>query len=288
MERRCAADQSWELVSARPDRRLRPGVRGYRGSALMLDRPQRRIDIPTGAVSLVVNLDTPIRLATVSARPPAWSCYDSLVAGLQTSATISEHGGRIRSVEVLLAPWMAYTVLGVDLHELRDLVVPVPDILGTPGKRLVEQLCAAPCWTTRFALLDALLLRGCAEGRAPAPQVVAAWCTLARRGGAVPIPDLAGSVGCSVRRLELLFGQQIGLPPKQAARILRLQHILPSLAAGRQGSRVAADCGFYDQAHLIGEFKAMTGCTPSQFLLHRERSLRPLDRLHGQMTSALL
>ncbi|WP_141726560.1 helix-turn-helix domain-containing protein, partial [Actinacidiphila rubida] len=53
-------------------------------------------------------------------------------------------------------------------------------------------------------------------------------------------------------------------------------------------SAAAAACGFYDQAHLHRDFKAMTGCTPREFLARRSTSGRPVDRMPGRVTSALV
>ncbi|MGW7378423.1 helix-turn-helix domain-containing protein [Streptomyces sp. NPDC054794] len=62
----------------------------------------------------------------------------------------------------------------------------------------------------------------------------------------------------------------MGLGSKAAARVLRLQRARRMPAAGRGQAETAAVCGFYDQAHLSGEFKAMTGCTPGEFAAARQ------------------
>ena len=104
-----------------------------------------------------------------------------------------------------------------------------------------------------------------------------AWSLLARSHGAIPVPRLAEEVGWGVRQLENRFREQIGLGPKAAARVLRLQRARRLLAAGRGPAETAALCGYYDQAHLSGEFKAMTGCTPREF--DRARRLLNEQRL---------
>jgi AraC-like DNA-binding protein len=108
------------------------------------------------------------------------------------------------------------------------------------------------------------------------------------------VPRLAAEVGWSVRQLENCFREQIGLGPKAAARVLRLQRARRLLAAGRSQAETAAVCGYYDQAHLSGEFKAMTGCTPREFTAARGTvSVSPPgppgdSRLAGEATSLVL
>jgi transcriptional regulator GlxA family with amidase domain len=75
-------------------------------------------------------------------------------------------------------------------------------------------------------------------------------------------------VGRSGRYLELRFRDQVGVPPKTAARVLRFQHAL-SVATGSSRpawSQVAAQCGYVDQAHLNREFRQLAGCTPTELL----------------------
>lgn len=124
--------------------------------------------------------------------------------------------------------------------------------------------------------------------------MVRAWGHLQRTWGAIPVPRLADEVGWSVRQLENRFREQIGLGPKAAARVLRLQRARRLLAAGRSQAETAAACGYYDQAHLSGEFRAMTGCTPREFTAARGTPSAPppgppgTDRMAGEATSLVL
>ncbi|MEV7611525.1 helix-turn-helix domain-containing protein [Streptomyces sp. NPDC089799] len=286
------AQGTWRLATAAPAPALRPGVRGYRGYRVEMDRPQRRIEIPNGTATVVVNFAEPVRISRMSEvggpRSGGGTAYRSLLTGLRTDATVGEHGGRLHGVEIHFAPWMAFTVFRLPMHELRDRVVPLPDLLGAEAARLEERLDRAPGWAERFALLDAVLLERAAAGPAAAPQVMWAWHRLLRTGGLVPVDELAAGAGWSARRLEHRFREQIGLSPKSAARVLRMQRALRMLTTGHRASEAASACGFYDQAHLHRDFREMTGCAPGQFLAYRGGGERPVDRVPGRVTSVLL
>ena len=94
------------------------------------------------------------------------------------------------------------------------------------------------------------------------------WRLVERHGGTLGTGAGLAGVGdviatcTSAHSRNRWAGEQIGLGPKAAARVLRLQRARRLLASGRGQAETAAMCGFYDQAHLSGEFKAMTGCTP--------------------------
>lgn len=280
-------DGSWQLVAGTPSRELGPGVLSYRGFRLDLKRPERRIEFASGMITMVLNIGGPIRVGPLDAdatRPP----FTSLVNGPRYDATMGEHDGQLEGVEIHLAPWMAYSVLGSDMGELRGRMLPLSDLLGPVSGELEEQLAQTPRWSDRFARLDTLLGRRRSAGRPPAPQVIWAWSELVRSDGLVPLSRLSAVTGWSTRHIELRFRQQIGLSPKTASRVLRIQRALRMVTAGAAPSTAAAACGFYDQAHLHRDFKAMTGCTPREFLAHRSAPSRPVDRMPGRVTSALV
>lgn len=291
---------SWETVLASPHPRLRPGVISYRGLRLALDRPRVRLEAPIGAATLLLGFEGPVRISRAGRAP---ATLVSVFSGPATTAALGEHGGRLAGVEVLLMPWAAFTLFGVPQHELADRVVnpdELPHRLGPHTSRwasvgeLAAALAALPAWTDRFGLLDEVFTRWSAAGTPSSARVVRAWSELVRTRGAVPVPRLADEVGWSVRQLENRFREQIGLGPKAAARVLRLQRARRLLASGRGQAETAAVCGFYDQAHLSGEFKAMTGCTPRQFTVARVTSpvaqpgMPAGDRMTGEATSVLL
>ncbi|MGW7004190.1 helix-turn-helix domain-containing protein [Streptomyces sp. NPDC054933] len=281
---------TWETASAFPHPRLRPGVIAYRGFRLELERPRRRWEAPVGVVTLVIGLGHRLRITGPTA-PPAM--FGACLSGLHTRASLGEHDGRLDGIEVLLAPWTAFTLFGVRMHELGDRTVDPGDLLGHRFALLTEALAATPSWRRRFALLDAVLVNWSSSGPTSSPRIVTAWAQLRRTEGATPVRQLAADVGWGVRQLENRFREQIGLGPKAAARVLRLQHALRLLAAGLPAARTAAACGFYDQAHFNGEFKTMTGRTPRTFIAERAR-LRTtagpptVDPLAGEVTSVVL
>ncbi|MCL8012908.1 helix-turn-helix domain-containing protein [Streptomyces sp. AS02] len=281
---------SWEMALTLPHPRLRPGVISYRGIRLCLDRPRRRLEVPIGAASLLLGFDEPVRITRAN-RPS--DTLVSVYCGPTTTPAVGEHSGRLAGIEVLLMPWAAFTLFGTPQYELANRTVDpddLPHALPTRIGELAAALAALPTWAERFGLLDGVFARWSQAGTPCSARVVRAWAELMRTGGSMPVGRLADEVGWSVRHLENRFREQIGLGPKAAARVLRLQRARRLLAAGHGQAETAAACGFYDQAHLSGEFKAMTGCTPREFTAARGVPVgTPVpDRLTGEATSLVL
>lgn len=281
----------WEFALGAPHPRLRPGVLSYRGIRFAMDRPRRRLETPVGAATLLLGFDQPVRISRAGRDPDTLVC---VYCGPTTTPAVGEHGGRLAGIEVMLAPWAAFTLFGTPQYELANRTVDpdaLPHALDRRVGELAGALAALPSWEARFRLLDEVFARWWDAGTPCSARVVRAWSELVRTGGAMPVRRLAEEVGWSVRHLENRFREQIGLGPKAAARVLRLQRARRLLAAGHGQAETAAVCGFYDQAHLSSEFKAMTGCTPREFTTARRLPFAgapPGDRMTGEATSLVL
>ncbi|MEU9134201.1 helix-turn-helix domain-containing protein [Kitasatospora sp. NPDC048540] len=290
MHYRSGPDRRWELAQALPHPLLRPGVHGYRGVRLAPGGPRRRLEVPTGEVTLFLGFDRPIRIT--DAAGARTESFGSLLSGPRTRGSTGEHDGGLYGVEVVMAPWAAYRIFSLPMSELTGRAVELEDVLGARAARtLTGRLAGAPDWPRRFAALDATLVRLHGAGPQPAPQVVAVREELIRTAGLVPVQDLVALSGWSWRQLDRRFREQVGLGPKAVARVLRLRGYLRLTELGRPPAEAAPAAGYYDQAHLCREFRAMTGLTPGRFLAER-RTVKPgppaPDRLSGEVTSVVL
>lgn len=88
-----------------------------------------------------------------------------------------------------------------------------------------------------------------------------------RSGGAVSIEMLAAQHEIAIRTLQRRFATQVGVSPKQFARIVRFHRVCSAWRhAPETMARVAASCGYSDESHLIRDFRAFVGEPPAAFL----------------------
>jgi transcriptional regulator GlxA family with amidase domain len=113
-----------------------------------------------------------------------------------------------------------------------------------------------------------LYLRGGVRRTAPPPELVKAVATLRRANGNIDIDRVASQCNVTARKLQRLFREHVGLPPKVLARIFRFQHIfrVAESACPTEWTQVALECGYVDQAHLIRDFRDFAGQTPAALL----------------------
>jgi AraC-like DNA-binding protein len=289
-----------------PPARLRPFVSEYEGYRQEGVPPARHRGLPSPELTFIVTLDDPLAIdAHPDPAQPADS-YDTLLGGLHTSPAIVRHDGRWSGVQLGLTPLGARTLLGLPAAGLANRDAEASDVIGGFAAQLRELVVAQPTWAGRFAVIDRLLERRAAEADAdrPAtvrPEVGYAWRRLRETRGGVGVAELAAETGLSARRLGSLFRAELGLAPKEAGRVFRftlarrrigqaaMSGDLGTAAAGRAGgsgggsggggatasfARLAAECGFYDQAHLAREFRALAGCPPSRWLAEEFRFIQ--------------
>ena len=87
-----------------------------------------------------------------------------------------------------------------------------------------------------------------------------------RLGGRITVDQLSESAGMSGRQLDGCFLREIGIGPKLFCRILRFQQVFRAVENEAMGwAAIAAECGYYDQAHLIRDFQQFARQTPALF-----------------------
>jgi AraC-like DNA-binding protein len=195
-------------------------------------------------------------------RPPQFA------AGPHSSFAVVDGTCAPSYLEAWLSPLGAYALLGTSPGELGRTFVDLGDLVGRHGRRLGDTVRERGTWSERFTALDEFLLDRIDGGPAAAPEVSWAWRRLVTSAGAIPIGSLAREVGWSHKHLIRKFRQQVGLPPKTAARLLRFEQVWRRLGDSEPArwDRLAADGGYADQSHLIRDFREFTGGTPAEFL----------------------
>ncbi|MFI1518799.1 helix-turn-helix domain-containing protein [Kitasatospora cineracea] len=213
--------------------------------------------VPFPAVTLAIDLGTQPLVVADGGRRVAGSA----VVGLAPEGL--RGGGRdVVCLQVRLSPVVAHAALEGLAAEGGPLLA-LDELWGRDAARWEERLRAAPSWESRFGLVAGALAARLAQGRRVDPEVAYVWAELTRSHGAARVDGLAAEVGWSRKRLWSRFRAQVGLSPKQAARLVRFDHAAHRLAAGQRPAAVAAEAGYADQSHLHREVADFARVTPS-------------------------
>lgn len=259
----------WEMVFGAPHSSLRPHVSRYCGYRERTTFVRRR-ESPRGEVVLIINLGQPMRVLDPFCPAKAASYHTGFVAGLTDTVTITDSAGESSGFQVDFTPIGARLLLGRPCGELTNQVVSLTELFGRQAQRVVERLREAVNWPARFAMMDALLVRRFVTMPGVSPDLEWAWRRLVQTSGRLPIAALAAELGCSRKHVTSRFNQEIGLGPKVLGRVLRFDGLMTSLSEGLVSGGSLAELahrfGYYDQAHLIRDFRAFAGITPTEHI----------------------
>ncbi|HSI56404.1 MAG TPA: helix-turn-helix domain-containing protein [Ideonella sp.] len=238
---------------------LRPQVSNvllYRESFAASEEVVERV-VPDGAVRLVFDW---------SEAPSAGRA--AMAIGPSIKPAVLRLSGRMAGMAVTLRPGAAAVLLGLPAGEMAELAVPLQELWGRGDAQGLADLAALPDDASRIRAVQQALLLRLQRARPSDPRLaVHALQALTRTAGRAKVRDVASSVGVGERRLQQLFDAHIGLSPRSWSRLARLHQCLRELRRqpGKAWPEVALDGGFFDQSHLINEFRALCGCTPAEF-----------------------
>jgi AraC-like DNA-binding protein len=241
-----------------PHPALRPHIRTLTGWYERTDGPLRRSELPGGRIVLVVSFGPKM---DVDGRT-----FTSFAAGLYDTPALTEHDGLGHGIQSYMTPLGARRFFGMPMGEIAGQTVELEDLIGSAAGELAERLAEAPDWATRIDLFERAIARRVLAAPPLPAELEWAWQRLLESDGAVPITTLAEELGWSRRHLAVRFREELGMPPKALARLLRFERAVKRLRAGDDLADLALDAGYYDQAHFNRDFRAFAGTTPTEYL----------------------
>ncbi|MEK7728203.1 MAG: helix-turn-helix transcriptional regulator [candidate division KSB1 bacterium] len=243
-------------------------------SALLSNTPPEKI-LPDGCAEIVFNLADPFQRfhdnAQIERQPRA-----IFVGQMRQHITIAPTG-KVQLFGIRFKPGGAYPFLQLPLSETVNQIIDAEVVRRDFVVELEERLHEARSFRERKRVAEQALLRRTCQESDHAVEALVARIIVSE--GLRSVTELARDIGLSARQLERRFQTHVGLSPKILARIIRFQKVFKAREESSNGwSHVALSCGYYDQAHLIHDFKAFSGQNPSAFLLEQTAMSAHLTR----------
>jgi AraC-like DNA-binding protein len=238
----------WSRVS--PD-----GASDYYDSHLVL---------PDGCIDIVFNCSD-LASKEGSTLPAAKSDL-SLVVGTMTRPLAVSTTGRVHFIGVRFKPGKAHQFLGVSAHEVTDISVGLEDIWGREGGFLKESILDLSLPSRQIAHLERDLSSRALRLDIWDRNLERLLKFIEDKHGAVSVESLASLAGISRQHLARKFDHYIGVSPKVFCRIVRFRDML-ALRRERtlDWTSLALELGYFDQAHMIRDFREFTGTSPMKF-----------------------
>jgi AraC-like DNA-binding protein len=228
---------------------------------------------------------TPLQVKPeLARRMPEGASYIGFLRGRKTPSGVRDEaalvaGGAQEGIHIIptwdyhfqvglrIHPGAAALVLGRAVPALTNAIIPLREVWGERADRLLERLLAARTDADHIRLLsEAVTEVLCTRTSASSLSVRLAGAVRTASGDA-RVSQLARGLGTTVRTLERKFKAEVGLTPKGYQRISRLAKVFELLEhIPEDWARVATECGYYDQSHLIDDCHEVLGCPPERFL----------------------
>ena len=222
-------------------------------------QPERLL--PDGCVELILNFGECFQEHKDDGRKERQPRH--LLVGQMTQPVLIAPTGSVRLLAIRFHPGGTFPFFHLPMHELTNQVTELAVLSGEFQRELIRCCEGKPSLMLRIAAVEKLLIERVRRCRDEA-RLLGLVTKVVRRGGQVSVDQLARDAGLSNRQLERRFLLEVGIGPKLLGRILRFQQIFRAVDRHDEGwAAVAADCGYYDQAHLIRDFREFARQTPA-------------------------
>ncbi len=158
-----------------------------------------------------------------------------------------------------------YRLLGLPLSEFSmDESFDSIDLFGKEIVFISEQLRETVSYAQMVNIVEAFLLKKLGQLRSKLP-IDYVLPIIIQKGGLITVDEIAAKSFVSMRQLERQFQQRIGISPKFFARLTRFSKawVLKENNPTLRWTAIAYQCGYFDQMHLIRDFKEFAGVNPS-------------------------
>ncbi|MBL6937068.1 MAG: AraC family transcriptional regulator [Alphaproteobacteria bacterium] len=236
----CPTDERRRAMAA-PGMSLQITLSGSRLNAYLGERLEERRS--TGALSL----------SGVQTRPFGFDAYQA------------------RFMRVRFRPGGAFAFFRPPPGELRNAHLSLEDIWGCDAGLLQERLAEASSIPERFRILADALIAAAPRPFANAPAVAQALCLATPAPHRVRAADLAKASDLSMKRFIHLFTEEVGVTPKLFLRIARFERLLARIfpQPSVDWCETAQRHGYFDQSHMIRDFRDFAGMTPVTYFANR-------------------
>lgn len=208
--------------------------------------------IPDGCIDIIFDLNCPINL-------------NSFVVGAMTTPITNN---KTNLIGVRFKPGAAHSFLKIPVHEITDKIIEYQEFAGYAEDNLSTQLAEINSTNKRISFLNQLFLNKLVGLTPIEPIVSQAIYLITQTDGKNNISQISNHLGWSRQHLTRKCLKFVGVGPKFLSQVVRVKRVIKSYKTKRfhNWSQLSIDGGYYDQSHMINEFKKITGLTPVKYL----------------------
>lgn len=228
--------------------------------------------LPDGGIDLIFDLtDSAKYIYDNDTLQEKQACKKAWISGMRTEyISIQARADQSEMLVIRFKPGTAWSFLHLPVIEIKDRVVDAELIFGNELLSLRESLLYALLPEQKIALAERYLLRRIRDHFEIHPVVSYCVERIIAAPSRLSVKEFSRQTGYTNKHLINLFGKYAGISPKQYVSVQKFQQAVFMLEKNIEQinwSHLALDCGYYDQAHFINEFKRFSGFNPSAYMV---------------------
>lgn len=258
----------FEFLHIEPHARLKGHIEKmwlFRSSGKM-PADDMKLVVPNGNIKLTISYRNGI-VAALDGRSFASSEHDITLTGLIDVPVILDvdRDAATETIGIEFSPQGAYRFFHLGLHQVRNRIYSLSDLLGNTGRQLAEQVANAVSAQQKMALVQQFLLAQLSQQR---EDLIFEYCIekIVASRGTIPVKELEKKTGYSSRWLNMKFNEKLGVSPKNLSSLIRFRQYYQAFISGNEKAffRQEFDRFYYDQSHFIKDFRRFTGLSPAR------------------------
>lgn len=259
----------FKLTSYPPSECLRPYVQRYIVTEGTVPAGQRLDHLLIPGWTEIVYFNLTDNCQTFTGYDGTSRLKYGLFSGQLTRSFVGSFTGKVKIVGAHLFTPALQQLFPMPTREATNKAVHLEDIIGTQAIDFCGRLREQKSMAKVIALIETFLCQRLANARrAPSSLLLNSLDALP---GNIRRPTLirwlAENNNVSVRTLQKVFLNETGLTPKEYSQMYRFHAVVQMINNDRFNWKKAVEqLGFYDQAHLLNNFKKVTGCYPNHYL----------------------
>ena len=194
---------------------------------------------------------------------------NSMISGQQKNHYNLRISENLFMFSVIFEPAGAMLFFDMPMQEIFNQNVPLRELFKAEIEQIETKLFDAPSFNDRVTLMNQILFKQLSNNfkRFEYQRIDHCVQLINNARGEVSVEFLASETCLSRKQFERIFQHCIGCSPKQFLRVVRFQYAVYNRQKDRQIAltQLAFISGYYDQSHMISEFKSLSGLTPKQF-----------------------
>lgn len=224
--------------------------------------------LPNGETEILIDFhDTPQYIYDNNTLKEIQACNRVWASGFRTEPITIPSGNDAAMLVIVFKKGKAAPFFPFPMDEIADCVVDADLVWGCDFESLREKLLETKDIDLRFTLVEEFLVKKFHSQLELNPCVAFAVGEMTERPDSVNIARMNHKIGYSQKHFTEMFRKQVGVTPKVYLKVMRFQKAVQMISAADSinWGQISQECGFYDQAHFINDFKHFSGLTPAKF-----------------------